>query len=142
MRYSPSGSFELALAAPVAMGLFTPEGERDWVPGWDPAYPAGEPSESPGTVFTTQSGGAITTWLIIRLDRDGGSAAYARLTPGLHAGSVHVQVTRLTDDSCRVEVRYDMTRVADAPGDALEPYRPERFHLLLQEWEDLISARP
>jgi hypothetical protein len=61
MRSRPSGSFELDLRASVAIDLFTPEGERDWVPGWDPAYPDGRASEEPGTVFSTDVAGVPTT---------------------------------------------------------------------------------
>ena len=40
-------SFALNLPSERALGLFTPEGERDWVDGWDPAYPGGEPVLGP-----------------------------------------------------------------------------------------------
>jgi hypothetical protein len=56
MRRRASGSFELPIPASAGIGFFTPEGERRWVPGWDPAYPSGEPSETPGTVFITEHG--------------------------------------------------------------------------------------
>ena len=53
MKRVGEGQFELPIAAAEAINLFTPEGERAWAPGWSPEYPAGEASESTGTVFTT-----------------------------------------------------------------------------------------
>ncbi len=35
------GTVRVALSPEAALPLFTPEGERDWVEGWEPTYPAG-----------------------------------------------------------------------------------------------------
>ena len=49
-----TGSFQLAIDADRAIALFTPEGERAWVEGWDPRYPVeGADDSAPGTVFVT-----------------------------------------------------------------------------------------
>ena len=36
MRETGTSEFNVALLASAAIGLFTPEGERAWIPGWDP----------------------------------------------------------------------------------------------------------
>lgn len=140
MRHVASGAFFLRLPAEHAIGLFTPEGERDWVPGWAPVYPDGPASEMPGSVFITEEDGVRTTWVIAGVDRIGGSARYARLTPGLHAGSVDVRVADAGSGRCRVEVRYDMTLLDDAPPQALAPYDPDAFPVVMREWRDLLVA--
>jgi hypothetical protein len=138
LRHRPAGSFELERPVSAAFGLFTPEGERSWVPGWDPHYPAGQVSEEPGTVFSTTAAGVQTTWLVIKIDRDGHTASYARLTPGQHAGSVHVRLEALDSGGSQVHVSYDMTRLADAPEAALATYDPKGFGAMLDEWQALI----
>ena len=77
MKHVSSGQFELPLSAAEAIWLFTPEGERVWEPGWNPQYPAGDPSEAPGTVFTTAAHSSETIWVIVEIDRSEGSATYA-----------------------------------------------------------------
>ena len=81
MRRLVSGQFELNVPAKKAIWFFTPEGEKAWVPGWNPVYPGSEPSETSGTVFTTDVGGVDTIWLIQTIDRGGCTAAYSRVTP-------------------------------------------------------------
>ena len=54
-----SGRVRVPLSPDAAIHLFTPEGERDWVAGWDPTYPAGA-DLAPGLVFET---GPTTTWV-------------------------------------------------------------------------------
>ena len=140
MRHVASGGFSLRLPADDAIGLFTPEGERDWVPGWAPVYPDGPASELPGTVFITEADAVRSIWVIARVDRVGGAASYTRLTPGLHAGRVDVRVADAGTGRCRVEVGYDMTLLEDAPSQALAAYDPDTFPDVMQEWCDLIEA--
>src|SRR3989337_699784 len=71
-----SGTLEVLLPSDQALPLFTPAGEREWVPGWDPQFPSGEDS-SPGTTFTTYGG--RTLWVIV--GRTHASMRYARVMP-------------------------------------------------------------
>lgn len=140
MRHRPSGSFELPIPASAAIELFTPEGERRWVPGWDPRYPDGLVSDDPGTVFVTGAEATPTTWVIIGIEREDFRARYARLTPGQHAGTVAVQLLQLEADRCRVSVSYDMTLVGGAAADRLDAYDPGCFAVTMAEWSTLIHA--
>ena len=38
-KISCCGEVRVALPPDAAIELFTPEGERGWVPGWDPTLP-------------------------------------------------------------------------------------------------------
>ena len=119
------------------MWLFTPEGEREWVPAWDPRYPAGQDSEEPGTVFRTSHDGVTTIWVILELDRSQHRATYARVTPGVHAGTVSVECVDTRPGHCRVSVDYDLTTLGNV--NALEPYRPEAFSAMMDSWAALIG---
>lgn len=139
MRTRSSGQFVVGLPAAEAIDLFTPEGERAWVPGWDPAYPAGRPSEDSGTVFVTNSGGVETTWVVLEIDRRRGAAAYARITPGHHAGTVRVACANAESERSTVTVTYDMTLLGDDPGE-LDAHAKPNFEIMMKEWADAVSA--
>jgi hypothetical protein len=136
-RQQTSGDFELPLPAAEAMWLFTPEGEREWVPDWEPRYPTGQPSEEPGTVFRTNADGVTTVWVILELDRAGHRASYARVTPGVHAGTVSVECTDTRPGHCRVTIGYDLTTLGDVA--TLDPYRPEAFATMMHSWAELTT---
>lgn len=140
MKHVSSGQFELALPASEAIWLFTPEGERKWAPGWSPVYPAGDPSEAPGTVFVTDAHDTETIWVIIEIDRHGGSAAYARLTPGRHAGTVRVQCTDVRPGHSTVNVSYDMTLLGDAHTSGFDAYAPAHFADMMLDWSTRIES--
>ena len=141
MRRLAVGTFELPIPAEEAIGYFTPEGERSWVPGWDPTYPAGEATEATGTVFITSHDGTETVWVIDHIDRQAHTAAYVRLTPGRHAGTVRVRCVDQSGDGCLVSVDYDLTALSPDQEAALAPYDEEPFQDMLRHWRDALGDR-
>jgi hypothetical protein len=140
MRRTATGQFELPVNAAEAIGFFTPEGERAWVTGWDPSYPAGEPAESSGTVFTTAHGDVETVWVIERIDRGAHAAAYSRITAGHHAGTVRVRCDDRPHDRCVVSVEYDMTALQPDHPHVLDAYNDNSFTTMMTEWATRVTA--
>ena len=120
-----SHSVRVPLPPDRAMHLFTPVGERLWASHWDPRFPAGEDGDgsAPGTVFLTGD----THWLVV--DRTPDRVRYARVTPGVRAGTVEV-VVRPDGEGAIADVTYAMTSFA---GD--DEYDPA-----IHEWEPAIAA--
>lgn len=139
MRQTASGSFHLPIPASRAIGFFTPEGERAWVPGWNPTYAEGEPSEAPGTVFVTSHGDTENIWIIQDIDRRTQTSAYSRVTLGHHAGTVHVGCFDTTDGGCEVHVTYDMSLLPGADPAALYAYDDLSFQDMMKDWADGVS---
>jgi hypothetical protein len=110
-----TATIKVPLPPDQAIRLFTPEGERAWVPGWDPHHHS-------DTVFTTHE----TIWVVLETG-DAHTVRYARVTPGRHAGTVEV---RCRDDGTAT-VTYELTALA--PG-ALDDFDPGLAH-----WERMIA---
>ena len=65
MKRRLSKRIRVALPAEEAFRLFTPRGECEWAPGWDPTFPAPTDDDSePGTVFQIDAHGHRGTWLV------------------------------------------------------------------------------
>ena len=74
------GRLMVALARDRAYHLFTPRGEQDWAPQWQPTFPAGAADDTaPGTVFETHAHEASTTWVVVD-STPGQRIRYARMT--------------------------------------------------------------
>jgi hypothetical protein len=103
---------ELTVGLPreQAMAMFTAEGERRWAEGWEPHYPEPARREGPGAVFTTAHGAQETTWVMIDHHPDG--VRYARVTHGMTAGTVAVDVLSSDENSTHVAVTYDLTALS------------------------------
>jgi hypothetical protein len=125
----------------LAFPLFTPEGERSWVPGWDPIYlhPLA-PSAEAGTVFITSHGGEDTHWLILHYDPARGVAEYARFALSSRAGTVRVACSSTDDGQTRVRVSYALTALTPAGNTTLAALTPDAYHAMLAEWEAAIRA--
>jgi len=139
-RRRVSGQFELPICAADAIDFFTPEGERSWVPGWNPTYPTDAASEDPGTVFVTSHAGIETVWVIEEIDRTQHTSSYARITAGDHAGAVRVRCDDQPDDRCVVTVEYDMTSLAPSHPEILDAYADDSFAAMMNEWATRVTA--
>jgi hypothetical protein len=109
-----STRIRIALPPASVMTLFTPEGERSWAgkDGWDPQYPVPSRTEGAGAVFTTDHGGRTTIWVMV--DSSADRVRYARVTPGVLAGTVEVQTLAGAANGTDVGVTYELTALTDA----------------------------
>lgn len=145
---SHKGSITVHADRARTLDLFTPEGEREWVPGWSPEYlfRAGGGDEI-DTVFRTAmpaaSGGPTgneeTLWIVLDHDRDEGTASYARITPGSRLGTVTVAVEPIDETSCWVEICYELTGLSPEGNAVLARFDARAFRAMLAEWEERIG---
>lgn len=139
MAVSVKRSAEIVVELPRrhAMALFTPEGERDWAGDWDPHYPDPRRREGPGAVFTTEHGSHHTTWVMVDHRRDG--VRYARVTHGMTAGTVAVDVLGSNEQTTRVRVTYDLTALSAAGETRLDTF-DAHYDTEIASWATEIAA--
>lgn len=141
MHIERTATLHVPLPPGEALPLFTPEGERAWVPDWDP-----EPIHAPdgtmsreGAVFRTAAGGEETLWLVLRVDVQAGAADYVRVTPDHRIGTVRVRCTPDGPGASTVEVRYRLTALSPAGREALSSVTPAAFEAEIRGWEAAIG---
>lgn len=132
----------LTVHLPIAdtFELFTPQGERRWVPGWDPEYLHRAEDDGVDTAFRTHHGGEETLWMVLEHDPEEGCIGYARVTPGSRLGTVMVDIEAIDDTSCWVTVRYELTALSEAGNAALKRFTRGAFEAMLAEWEARIEG--
>jgi hypothetical protein len=128
------GGFQLPCSPTTALALFTPEGERRWVGGWDPEYLSGA-SDEVGAVWRT-SHGEDTTW--ITTDRDDDRVRYARVSSNGTAGLVEVLCSPI-EGGTRVQVTYDLTACTAAGLGSLQRFATH-FDDMLEHWRRATAA--
>jgi len=119
--------------------LFTPEGERLWVPGWLPRYlwPT-DGAAQVGMTFLTEHEGRETTWMVADFD-PGRRAVYTRVTTGLSA--VRVEVLCAPDgDGTAANIRYDYVGLTPAGNASIEQITETRYAEWMDEWERAVNA--
>lgn len=135
-RFRDTVTITVPLPAADAMPLFTARGERRWVEGWDPEFPAGEPDEEDeGTVWVTSAGDRATYWVVAGKNAE--SVRYARTTPGFAAGTVEVRVRDSDASETRLYVTYDLTALTEEGAAELDDFA-SAFQEEIGSWEGLI----
>lgn len=139
MHVEHTNGFVLPLPLRETFPLFSPEGERAWVPGWEPEYlhPL-QPSDAVGTVFRTQHHGEETLWLVLEQDPAAGLASYGRFTPGSRIGTVLVRCEETDPSHTQVTVTYALTALSAQGTGILAALTPERYAAMLAEWREAI----
>ena len=137
-RFRDTTTISVPLPPAEAMALFTARGERRWVEGWDPTFPAGEPAdEDEGTVWVTHAHGRRTYWVVAA--RASRSVRYARVTPDFSAGTVEVRERSSTADTTEVDVTYDLTALGPHGEAELERFS-SRYAEEIGAWEAAVEA--
>ncbi len=130
-RVTITGSFTLPCDPATALPLFTPEGERAWVDGWDPTY-LSDATDEVGAVWTTEAH-AHTIWVtVVRTDDQ---VAYARVSDNGTAGMVTVGCLA-AEEGTTVQVTYDLTATSTAGTTLLEDFAAG-YDGMLEEWGNL-----
>lgn len=124
-----------------AMELFTPQGERDWIPGWEPEYLFRAEDDGADTVFRTHHDGEETLWMVLDFDAEEGSAVYARITPGSRLGTVMIDGEEIDDTSTWITVTYELTALSEEGNETLREFTEEVFEEMVAEWERWIAER-
>lgn len=142
-QVSCTGSFELPCNAQVAFPLFSPEGERGWVTGWDPrpVFPEKIAFER-DTVFREGKGDNDAIWMIIDADWKDYRAEYVRVAPASHTAHVVVKVTALEAERTTVTVSYTVTAFGANAGIMLEAFSEEAYAAKMHDWEKRIVVYP
>ena len=130
----------ILLPLPIAdcFPLFTPIGERAWVPGWEPDFlwPSDGRTQK-GMVFLTGHGAEETFWTVVDFDENNHYARYCRVTPGSRSVLVEVRCAATGPEETEVEVRYIMTGHNDAGNEAVRAF-VGAYPAMIEEWRTLI----
>ena len=140
-QVSRTGSFELPCAADTAFPLFSPEGERDWVKGWDPTPVFPERIEfTRDTVFREGSASEEAVWTIVDADWQTHRAEYVRLAPHSHTARIVVKVESLAGERSRVVVNYTVTAFGEDAASILAAFSEQAYAAKMRDWQKQIVA--
>ena len=117
--------------------LFTAEGERRWVEGWQPWFPLPGHVHERGEVWTTTAASRTTIWVTVERRVDG--ALFARVTSEVSAGLVEVSCSPGLDGTTDVDVSYDLTALSQEGRDAIAHLR-DGFGAMLATWQRSAQA--
>lgn len=134
-----TGNFDLDCDADTAFPFFSPEGEREWVSGWDPksVFPAQVAFER-DTVF--REGTPEAVWIIVDVNWRTHRAEYVRFAPESHNAHVVVQVESSERERSHVTVSYTVTAFGRDQAALLESFSETAYAAKMRDWKNRIDA--
>ena len=134
-----SGGFELGCCVDTAFPLFSPDGEREWVGGWNPkpVFPDTIKFER-DTVFRTGEGNDAAVWTILDVDWQNHRAEYVR-TSAAHTARILVQVESVAREKSHVSVSYILTAFGEANDSVLDSFSEAAFAARMRDWHERIE---
>lgn len=134
-----SGRFRTPCDVATAFELFSPLGEKLWVPGWDPEllHPPGRSWER-GLVFRTREERGDAIWIVTALERQRHEVEYHRVEAGRYVARVMVGC-RAVDGDTEVEVRYVFVGLSEIGNDDIAAMTGAAFEEKMRRWQRWIA---
>jgi hypothetical protein len=140
---SYTAGFEVDQNAETLFPLFSPEGEKLWVPGWDYKNIMGTTTLHEDYVFLTEShdhAAVAAVWIVKHYDPEAYHVQYYKIEPGEKVGIVRVVCTPLNDSSTRVDVTYTYIGLSERGNRFTANFTKEDYEDFIREWKELLEA--
>jgi hypothetical protein len=136
-----SGSLSIRAAIEPVFELFSPVGERAWVPGWSPEllHPP-DVSWAQGQIFRTRDATGEAVWVVSRLDRDAHEVEYHRVEPQRHVARVRVKCAASSGTVTSVVVSYSFVGLSREGNDEILAMTADAYAGKLGRWQRWIDA--
>ena len=136
-----SGGFSIAAPVDTAFELFSPLGEKRWVPGWKPEllHPPGE-TWIQGLVFRTKEQRGEAVWFVTALDRQRHEVEYCRVEPGHYVARIRVRCHAGTGGQTDVKVAYSYIGLSAGGNREIKSMTADAFDQKMKKWQGWITA--
>lgn len=134
------GALRLPAPPDKVFDLFSPLGERLWVPGWNPEllYPPGASWER-GLIFRTREERGEAVWVVTALDRRRHEVEYYRVEAGRYVAWVNVQCLEAAGTQTEVRVTYSFVGLSEVGNRDIAAMSPEAYEEKMRRWQGWIE---
>jgi len=132
------------MALPIAelFPLFSPEGEKHWVPGWDYKNVMGTTELSEDYVFLTKTHDHGTTdaiWIVKKYDPESHFVQFYKIEPEDKIGVVTVKCFKLETKKTKVQVEYKYIALSATGEKFISQFSESAYEEFIGEWQTLLS---
>ena len=137
-----SESFEIAQPVEALFPLFSPAGEKLWVPDWD------YESFSEGTalredyVFATKSHDHVASeaiWIVKKYEPEKHSVQFYKIEPREKVGIVQVECCEIEEAKSVVRVSYEYIGLSESGNSFVEGFSSSGYREFIAEWKQLLE---
>jgi len=122
--------------------LFSPEGEKHWVPGWDYENVMGKTGLSEDYVFLTKTHDHGTTdaiWIVKKYDPESHFVQFYKIEPGDKIGIITVKCRETCPSETDIQVTYQYLALSKSGEDFIAGFSEGVYEEFIGEWQRLLS---
>ena len=136
-----AGRFTVTGPIKTVFDLFSPLGERLWVPDWSPEllYPPGA-VWARGQIFRTREETGEAVWVVTVLNREAHEVEYHRVEPQRYVARVGVKCAVLADETTEVSTTYAFVGLSSRGNSEIASMTFESYSRKMERWEQWISG--
>ena len=141
-RIQHTESFEIDQNVDELFPLFSAEGEKYWVPGWDYTNIMGSAELHEDYVFLTQKHGHALSdaiWLVKRHEPESHYIELYKIEPEFRVGTIKVKCESITESSTRVTVTYGYISLSDKGNKFIDSFTDTEYKKYIGEWKRLLE---
>lgn len=135
-------TFQVQQPIEVLFPLFSAEGEKLWVPGWDYKNIMGTTGLHEDYIFVTEShdhASCDAIWLTKRHDPDSHYVEFYKVEPEEKVGIIIVKCTSLSPSNTSVTVNYKYIALSEKGELFIESFTAEEYKKFIGEWKRLLD---
>ena len=140
---SHSQDFTMAQPIEALFPLFSAEGEKLWVPGWDYENIMDKKELHEDYIFLTKThdhAAAQAIWLVKRYEPARHFVQFYKVEPQEKVGIITVKCTELGSSQTQVTVTYQYTGLSPKGETFIQDFTQEAYASFIGEWKQLLNA--
>jgi len=142
-RIKHSADFQIAQPAEILFPLFSAEGEKYWVPGWDYTNVMGTTDLHEDYVFITgdhDHAASDAIWLVKRHQPSNYLVEFYKVEPKDKVGIITVQCRALSETNTNVNVTYEYIALSDKGTEFIRSFTSQEYENFIGEWQQLLET--
>ena len=123
--------------------LFSAEGEKLWVPGWDYENIMDSIDLHEDYIFLTKNHDHASTdaiWLVKRYDPESFLVQFYKVEPEDKVGVITVQCIQIDKRLTEVEVTYEYTGLSEKGDEFVDGFTSTQYKEFIGEWNSLLVS--
>jgi hypothetical protein len=137
-----SKSFHMMVPVSELFPLFSPEGEKKWVPGWDYENVMGTTELSEDYVFLTRKHDHMkraAIWIVKKYEPGSHFVQYYKIEPEEKIGVVTVKCKELEPGATEVQVTYRYMALSAGGERFVSEFSESAYERFIGEWQGLLA---
>ena len=135
--------FKINQPVEILFPLFSAEGEKLWVPGWDYENIMGSTDLREDYIFLTKNHDHASTdaiWLVKKHEPESYLVQFYKVEPEDKVGIITVRCTKTTKHATQVEVSYEYTGLSKKGNEFVEGFTSTEYRAFIGEWKSLLNS--